>query len=210
MSKEASARIKINKLLEESGWRFLDTEEGLSNISLEGKVKITKQMTDAWGNDFEETSKGYIDYLLLDDNGHPLIVLEAKKEEIHPLSAKEQARDYAVGQKVRYIILSNGNAHYFWDIEEGNPEQIIEFPSADSLQGRINFKPDKELLVNEVIEKDYIAKTQRPDYALDPDWIGGDTERQSLFLHNSGLKMFREYQLNAIKSVQTAVAKSQE
>lgn len=26
--KEARARIKINKLLEEAGWRFFDTEEG--------------------------------------------------------------------------------------------------------------------------------------------------------------------------------------
>jgi type I restriction enzyme R subunit len=30
MSKEAKARIKINKLLEEAGWRFFDTEESFS------------------------------------------------------------------------------------------------------------------------------------------------------------------------------------
>ncbi len=28
MSKEAKARIKINKLLEEAGWRFFDSKEG--------------------------------------------------------------------------------------------------------------------------------------------------------------------------------------
>ena len=28
MSKEAKARIKINKLLEEAGWRFFDSEHG--------------------------------------------------------------------------------------------------------------------------------------------------------------------------------------
>ena len=32
MSKEAKARIEINKLLEESGWRFLDSAEGTANI----------------------------------------------------------------------------------------------------------------------------------------------------------------------------------
>lgn len=34
-SKEAKARIKINKLLEEAGWRFFDTEKGTANIQLE-------------------------------------------------------------------------------------------------------------------------------------------------------------------------------
>jgi len=41
--KEAKARIKINKLLEEAGWRFFDTEEGkarLQNKSLTSLVRI--------------------------------------------------------------------------------------------------------------------------------------------------------------------------
>jgi len=33
--KEAQARIKINKLLEEAGWRFIDNEQGNANIVLE-------------------------------------------------------------------------------------------------------------------------------------------------------------------------------
>jgi len=32
MQKEAKARIKINKLLEQSGWRFFDNETGRANI----------------------------------------------------------------------------------------------------------------------------------------------------------------------------------
>ena len=38
-SKEAKARIKINKLLEQAGWRFFDNEKGQANISLEPNVK---------------------------------------------------------------------------------------------------------------------------------------------------------------------------
>lgn len=38
--KEAKARIKINRLLEESGWRFFDDEHGPANIRLEPNVKI--------------------------------------------------------------------------------------------------------------------------------------------------------------------------
>ncbi|MCF6148226.1 MAG: hypothetical protein E3K37_06175 [Candidatus Kuenenia sp.] len=49
--KEAKARIKINKLLEEAGWRFFDNKDGKANILLENNVKLTKQMLDGgkWG-----------------------------------------------------------------------------------------------------------------------------------------------------------------
>ena len=78
MSKEAQARIKINQLLEAAGWRFFDTAAGNANIGLEHNVKLTQLQVDALGNDFETTSQGYIDFLLLDDRGFPLVVLEAK------------------------------------------------------------------------------------------------------------------------------------
>lgn len=93
--KEAKARIKINKLLEEAGWRFFDDGNHRANIILESTTKITKKHIDEFGNDFEKTTNGFIDFLLLDKNGRPFIVLEAKQEKINPLSAKEQARKYA-------------------------------------------------------------------------------------------------------------------
>ena len=95
MVKEAKARIKINKLLEEVGWRFFDNEQGKANIILENNAKLTQTQLNELGDDFEKTTNGFIDYLLLDDKGFPFIVLEAKKEEVNPLSAKEQARKYA-------------------------------------------------------------------------------------------------------------------
>jgi len=64
-NKEANARIKINKLLEESGWRFFDNEEGLANVSLEPNVKLSQKDIDAFGDDFETTKNGFIDFLLL-------------------------------------------------------------------------------------------------------------------------------------------------
>lgn len=90
MAKEAKARIKINKLLEEAGWRFFDTQEGRANVVLENYTKTTQKQQNELGEDFEETQKGFVDYLLLDEKGKPFMVLEAKREEIHPLTAKEQ------------------------------------------------------------------------------------------------------------------------
>ena len=127
--KEAQARIKINKLLEEAGWRFFDDAKGPANIRLEPNVKITQHDIDALGNDFEKTKNGFVDYLLLDEKNNPVIVLEAKKESINPLSAKEQARKYANSLNAKYIILSNGEVHYFWNLSKGNPEIITAFPS---------------------------------------------------------------------------------
>ena len=40
MQKEAKARIKINKLLEQAGWRLIDTPEGTANVKLEGSIKL--------------------------------------------------------------------------------------------------------------------------------------------------------------------------
>ena len=76
--KEAAARIKINKLLESAGWRFFPENGKPANISLETGVTLKSSELDAFGNDFEKTSKGFIDFLLRDSKGFPLIVLEAK------------------------------------------------------------------------------------------------------------------------------------
>lgn len=108
MQKEAKARIKINNLLQVSGWRFFDDEKSVANIVLENNVKLTKTAVDEFGNDFDKTKDGFIDFLLLDEKGFPYVVLEAKSEEKNPLNGKEQARRYAQSQNVRFIILSNG------------------------------------------------------------------------------------------------------
>lgn len=41
-NKEATARIRINRLLEDAGWRFFDDAKGPANIVLEPNVKITQ------------------------------------------------------------------------------------------------------------------------------------------------------------------------
>lgn len=200
---EAQSRIKINRLLEDAGWRFFNDENGRANIQLEQGVTITTQEIDALGEDFENHHQGYIDFLLLNENSRPLVVLEAKREEKNPLDGKEQARKYAKSINVRYVILSNGNIHYFWDMEVGNPTIITQFPTQASLRSHSTFKPNPSALVNELVENDYITKTQKPDYASDPRYI--DEEQRSDFLKDNGLMLLRDYQLNAVKSIQKAV-----
>ena len=171
MSKEARARIRINELLQRAGWRFFDDENGPANIVLEAKVKLTKKTLNRLGADFEKTANGFVDYLLLDDGSFSVGVLEAKSEKLDPLIGKEKARQYARSQNVRFIILSNGNLHYFWDLEHGNPTIITELPTPQSLGQFHTFKPDPDALVSEKVEKDYVAVTQLPNYRNDPRWL---------------------------------------
>jgi type I restriction enzyme R subunit len=203
MSKEAQARIKINEQLREAGWRFFDDAEGRANIVLENNVKITETYFNELGENFERSRNGFIDFLLLDNKGFPFIVLEAKAESIHPLAAKEQARRYAQSQHCRFILLSNGNSHYLWDLQRGNPVPIRKFPTPDSVEGYSNFKPNPQGLIREVVEHDYIVLTQRPDYRNDPSWKSEASREQ--FIQNNGLRFLRDYQLKAITAIQKSV-----
>ena len=139
-NKEATARIKINKLLEAAGWRFFADDNAPANIRLEPTVALKPADLDALGENFEKPAKGFVDFLLLDARGFPLIVLEAKAEDKNPLVGKEQARRYARSQNCRFVLLSNGNLHYFWDLERGNPYLITAFPTP-SASSRRSSKP---------------------------------------------------------------------
>ena len=202
-AKEAKARIKINKLLEAAGWRFFDDENGPANIQLEANVKLTKKQIDEYGDNFEKAKNGFVDFLLLDEDCKPLIVLEAKSEDLDPLVGKEQAREYAKSQFVKYVILSNGNIHYFWNIYKGNPQIIVAFPSCESVKGSKALNSDSSRLCNEEITQDYIAVVREPRYAESPEYQNSDTRPQ--FLKDHGLRMLRKYQVNTLKALQESV-----
>lgn len=63
-SKEATARIKINKLLEGAGWSFLPKGSSPAKIRLKPSITIKSSELDALGDNFEKTNKGFIDFLL--------------------------------------------------------------------------------------------------------------------------------------------------
>ncbi len=199
MSKEAKARIKINKLLEESGWNFFDTDKGKATIKLESSIKM-----DDLGEDFEHSKNGFIDFLLVDENQNPILVLEAKKESLNPLVVKEQSRNYAKSQKVKFIILSNGTLHYLWNIETGNPEQIQVFPTLESIKKYYQFNPDPSKLVSEVVNDDYVVLTQLPNYKQIPEFQ--DEQKKKDLIFNLKLRFLRYYQVEAIKAVQQSVS----
>ena len=130
-------------------------------------------------------------------------MLEAKSEEKQPLVGKEQARKYARSQTCRFVILSNGNLHYFWDLERGNPHVITSFPEPESVTGYSKVAPDPKRLINEQIQADYIVLSERPHYASEAAWKN-EVERPD-FIRSNNLRFLRDYQLRAVHSMQRAV-----
>ncbi|MDR1818276.1 MAG: DEAD/DEAH box helicase family protein [Puniceicoccales bacterium] len=195
MPNEARARLKINRLLEDAGWRLTDAPGSSANITIEARTDLA-----AAGDDLENTPHGFIDYLLLDDAKKPLVVLEAKRESIPPLTGKEQARAYANAVHARYIILSNGNTHYLWDTRFGNPEPILAFPTQAALIAGEKWKPDIADLVRETVGNNYIALSQKPDFEQSPDYQN-ETSRADYIAKNK-LKILRDYQVAAIRAIQ--------
>lgn len=196
---EAEARIKINKMLEEAGWRLCDDENGKKNVDLETATKVRRN---------EQERKGAIDYLLLDSHNFPLCVLEAKKESINPLSAKDQARAYAEAQGIRFVILSNSQIHYLWDIKSGNPQVITTMPSQESLENKKEFKPNPKNLTSVDIIPEYVALLKNPNLLNEPEYQ--DKEKRGTFCWNNGYRILRPYQVDAVKAVQKAVNNGQD
>jgi type I restriction enzyme R subunit len=203
VTKEATARIKINKLLEAAGWRFFAEGNDAANIRLEPSVTIKSTDLDALGENFEKIERGFVDFLLLDAKGFPLLVLEAKAESKNPLVGKEQARKYARSQNCRFVILSNGNLHYFWDLERGSPYVITAYPTPDSVSGYRQVTPNPQRLIAEQVADDYIVFTQRPNYQAEAGWKNEGA--RPAYVQANKLRFLRPYQLNAIHSLQAAL-----
>lgn len=136
---EAFSRILIDKALEYSGWDLLDPQQVLFEL---------------------HTGSGRADYLLKDRLGRVLCVLEAKREEIDPYDAKEQARGYAENLKAPFVLLSNGREHWFWNYERADQRdayRIERLPSRDDLE-RVrlkNLQPPRPL-ASEVVPPGYM------------------------------------------------------
>ena len=190
MSKEAQARLRINKLLEESGWVLVETPTQRVNVRVETRVNSNGE-------------RGFADYVLHDRNNYPLAVIEAKNEDKDPLEGKEQARTYAKSIHARFVILSNSNVHYLWDLETGNPKVINVFPTQETFEGFLDYHPSPNLLINEEVTEDFLVKTQLSNYQQDPGYLNEGTRKE--FINHNKLVFLRPYQLKAVHAIQGSV-----
>ena len=102
------------------------------------------------------------------------------------------------------MILSNGDVHYFWDLQRGNPEIITAFPTPSSVMDYQKIIPDPNRLVKEIINDDYVVLTQLPNYQTEAAWKK-ESERLN-FINTNGLRFLRPYQKQALFDLQSAVS----
>jgi type I restriction enzyme R subunit len=202
MPSEAQARITINKLLEEAGWR-LDAGAGgeLPNVLCEHRV--AKRLSGDVGRDFEHAPQGFVDYLLLNTDRRPVALVEAKKESIDPLTAKEQARHYAEGLGVSHIFLSNGLVHYYWNLRQGKPVKVSRFLPLEQLGKAAEWRPDSVRLAAVTVDENYIAVSQ------DAAWLSYSPAERAAVMVNKKIRLLRDYQIDAIRELQKAASPSQ-
>lgn len=133
---EATTRKRlIDQQLADLGWKIGANGKNTDEVTQEEKLKY--QPT--------KSGIGYADYVLWDDNGKPLAVIEAKKAAVSAETGKNQAEHYANGLEKEYgqrpvIFYSNGYDIWMWDDYKVNgrsnypPRKLFGFYSKDSLQ----------------------------------------------------------------------------
>jgi type I restriction enzyme R subunit len=150
---EAATRKRlIDTELTAAGWQVGADGTRTSEVSQEEEVQ--HQPT--------KTGIGYADYVLWDDNGQPLAVIEAKKTAKSAELGQEQARLYADGLEKMHdqrpvVFYTNGFDISIWDDFQGYPpRRIFGFYSKDSLQYMI-YKRKNRLGLDTVTTKPEIV-----------------------------------------------------
>lgn len=113
-----------------------------------------------------EPTSGRADYVLYDQRGRPLAVIEAKRNAINPYTAKQQALPYAKALGAPFIFLANGELTYFWDYQNDDARQIAGFFSRRDLERMVQMRDSRQVLATVEIPEHYIrqgeTRTVRP------------------------------------------------
>lgn len=128
--------LYIDLLLKEAGWQ--DFQQGRD---IEYEVSGMPLSTNPSG-------KGYVDYVLWDDNGKPLAVIEAKKTLHDAAKGKHQAVLYADCLEKQFrqrpiIFYSNGFDTYIWDDSFYPSRKIQGFHTKEELQTLIRRRDER-------------------------------------------------------------------
>ncbi|WP_259781415.1 DEAD/DEAH box helicase family protein [Aestuariispira ectoiniformans] len=130
---EATTRQRlIDVALADAGWDIRNPQEVTVEEEVDGQPT--------------PTGKGYADYVLWDDNGRPLAVVEAKRASQSEERGQKQAELYADalerlhGQRP-VIFYTNGYNIWIWDdLQKYPPRRLFGFYSKASLQHLVNFQ----------------------------------------------------------------------
>lgn len=142
---EATTRKRLIDLqLAEHGWNV--GANGSNTDAVTQEEEVQHQPT--------QTGLGYADYVLWDNNGKPLAVVEAKKSAVDAETGRHQARHYADGLEKMHgqrpvIFYTNGHDIWIWDDHPAQgypPRKLYGFYSKSSLQYLVRQRRERKPL----------------------------------------------------------------
>lgn len=157
LSEEDTRRRLIDSQLATAGWKVGDRGTNTEEVTQEERV--LHQPT--------RSGEGKADYVLWDDDGLPLAVIEAKRTATDAEAGRNQAKLYADGLEKMHgqrpvIFCTNGYEVWIWDDAQGYPSRPLQgFYSKDSLQYLLKFqratkKPLESVPINtDIVERLY-------------------------------------------------------
>ncbi len=176
---EAETRAHIiDLLLKEAGWPLDGTEDREYPVE---------------GLSLNRSGKGRVDYVLWDDDGRPLGLVEAKATTHSAMEGQEQARQYAAALEREFgrrpvIFYTNGYETWIWDDGNGYPpRQIRGFYTKDELRSLISRRASRQALSStpineEIVERYYQSRAIRRI----GERFDRDKQRQALLVMATG------------------------
>jgi len=150
-SEAETRKLLVDVLLREAGWH-----KGSPGLKEEYEL-------DGVDRNKNYTGTGFADYVLFDDNGLPLAVIEAKKTTKDAKIGKYQALDYANALEKKFnqrpvIFYTNGYEIYIWD-DHFYPERKIQgFYKKDELQLAIERRKTRKSILNPAINRKTVER----------------------------------------------------
>lgn len=160
-NKETDARILIDDQLRAAGWNPADKSQVLTEVKVAGGHFLAEpgaQPTVFSTSDGDAIPTGRADYVLLDQRGRPLAIIEAKKQAIQPYTAKQQALPYAKQIGAPFIFLTNGELIYFWDYQNDDARIVNSFFSRRDLERLVHMRAERKPLATVPIPDTYLRQ----------------------------------------------------
>jgi type I restriction enzyme R subunit len=165
----------IDLLLREAGWSLDKPEDreypvtGMPNVQ----------------------GKGFVDYVLWDDNGLPLAVVEAKRTKKDARIGQQQAKLYADCLEKQYgqrpvIFYTNGYQHWIWDDVMYPPRAVQGFYKKDELQLVIQRRTTRKALGAQQIEKQIVERYYQEEAIRNVGEAFENKQRKALIVMATG------------------------
>ncbi|RJP24075.1 MAG: DEAD/DEAH box helicase [Candidatus Abyssobacteria bacterium SURF_5] len=165
-STEADARIVIDGLLRQAGWDPADKSQVRAEVPIRNLPETVAETPGNFARNQpqimpDNDGPGRADYVLMDQRGRPLAVVEAKRSAVEPYTAKKKTLPYAKSINAPFIFLTNGDLIYFWDYTNDDARIVNSFFSRRDLERLVEMRETQKPLATVEIPEYYLRQGEQ-------------------------------------------------